>query len=115
MENKGKSAVHYLTALLHYHERMMLGTVAEEQNGTLNELPYSWAFDGYKDALEEAIRCVKEVNEGGLKQQREKDVFHKERKRRANKDLDNLKGEITLLAFGEIVLLCFHIAEMLLS
>ena len=62
MEIKGKSAVHYLTALLHYHERMMLGTVAEEQNGTLKELPYSWAFDGYKDALEEAIRCVKEVN-----------------------------------------------------
>lgn len=63
--NGAESAVFYLNALLHYHERMMCGAdqiMTEQPDGRWDSVDYTWPFDGYADALREAIRCVKEVN-----------------------------------------------------
>lgn len=64
-KRKAESAVFHLTALLHYHERMMFGAdqVAKgSPDGKCETVDYTWPFDGYADALREGIRCVKEVN-----------------------------------------------------
>lgn len=63
--DRAESAVFHLTALLHYHERMMFGAdqVAKETpEGKCETVDYTWPFDGYADALREGIRCVKDVN-----------------------------------------------------
>lgn len=64
-KNKAESALFCLTALLHYHERMMAGAdhvMKEQRDGTWESVDYTWPFDAYAEALREAIRCVKEVN-----------------------------------------------------
>lgn len=62
-KDRAEAAVHYLTSLLHYHERVMAGVSGVmEPDGTATEVPHKLLFDGYADALREAIRCVKRVN-----------------------------------------------------
>lgn len=66
MENRTAARLSILTGLLHYHERMMLGGVKKEgADGKWEDVPIGMLYDGYADALREAIRCVKVVN--GLK------------------------------------------------
>ena len=44
-------------------ERVMAGVSGvTEPDGTATEIPHKLLFDGYADALREAIRCVKQVN-----------------------------------------------------
>nr|DAR55415.1 MAG TPA: hypothetical protein [Caudoviricetes sp.] len=61
--SRAEAAVRYLTSLLHYHERVTAcagGVIMSD--GTAIDIPYGQLFDGYADALREAIRCVKQVN-----------------------------------------------------
>lgn len=63
-KTRAEAAVHYLTGLLHYHERITMGVMGTEMpDGTLEVFPYEQLLDGYADALREAIRCVKQVND----------------------------------------------------
>ena len=63
VDNRTEVRLSVLQGLLHYHERMMAGGVRmQEPNGTEKEVPVEKLYDGYADALREAIRCVKLVN-----------------------------------------------------
>lgn len=61
-KDRAEAAVHY-DEPAHYHERVMAGVSGvTEPDGTATEIPHKLLFDGYADALREAIRCVKQVN-----------------------------------------------------
>lgn len=63
VDNRTEARLNVLQGLLHYHERMMAGGVRmQEPNGTETDIPVGKLYDGYADALREAIRCVKLVN-----------------------------------------------------
>lgn len=59
-----EARLNVLRGLLHYHERMMAGSVSAQdlESGGWQDVPVAEIFDGYADALREAIRCVKLVN-----------------------------------------------------
>lgn len=62
--NRTEARLNVLQGLLHYHERMMAGGIRmQDPNGTETEVPIEKLYDGYADALREAIRCVKLVND----------------------------------------------------
>lgn len=50
-----------LQGLINYHERMMLGDVYCQNGDKGQKCPVSRMFDPYKEALQEAVRCVKKV------------------------------------------------------
>lgn len=63
VDNRTEVRLNVLQGLLHYHERMMAGGIRmQDPNGTETEVPIEKFYDGYADALREAIRCVKLVN-----------------------------------------------------
>lgn len=53
--------LHVLRGLLNYHKRMMLGVEAIDK-----ECECKLHFDGYAEALEEAIRCIEIVHKDEL-------------------------------------------------
>ena len=57
---------HVLRSLLHYHERMMLGSVHCEHTGIEKACPVTELFDPYAEALKEAIRCIEIVHKDEL-------------------------------------------------
>lgn len=71
--NKAEAHRHLLRCLLHYHERMMLGTIFDAgSGGELCSRPGEGQCarvifqDGYAEALREAIRCIEIVHKDEL-------------------------------------------------
>ena len=60
---QAESAVVHLRMLLHYHERVMMGHMYGCKNEIDGRCAREAAADVFADALREAIRCVKIVNQ----------------------------------------------------
>ena len=61
---KPEICVRVLRGLINYHERVMLGEIhCVQKSATEQNCPVRRIFDPYKDALQEAVRCVKIVHQ----------------------------------------------------
>lgn len=58
---EANTTIRLLSGLLHYHERMLAGTVVcrRDDQTTSRECPVNKICDPYAEALKEAIACIR--------------------------------------------------------